>query len=102
MCDNSLVVNNFNFNLTPSEDSHLLLEGSKSRFLASSHSFERAVIKKIDRKSNFIAHNMAKWAQINKFQGEVDLLSIDSLLLADDIAWIPDPGWSLETAIKFI
>ena len=88
LCDNSLVVNNFNS--ISSEDSHHLLEGSKSRFLASFHSFERAALKKIDRKSNFMAHNMEKWARINEFQGEVDLLNIDPSLLSDDIEWIPD------------
>lgn len=48
-------------------------------------------VRKIDRSINFAAHNTAKWARLNKFEGKIDLGTLNAAISSDTEEWHPDP-----------
>ena len=70
---------------------HNLLEGAKGRFMDTISCFVGFSLKKMDESYNFADHNSAKWARLNKFEGEIDLEFLNASILSDTIEWFLDP-----------
>uniref|UniRef100_A0A803Q3C6 RNase H type-1 domain-containing protein n=1 Tax=Cannabis sativa TaxID=3483 RepID=A0A803Q3C6_CANSA len=68
------------------------LEGTSAQFRSLSAQLRRWHLKHINRKENFMAHNVAKWAKLNAAVGDIDVKIMDSLVFNDCKEWHPDAG----------
>uniref|UniRef100_A0A803NT74 Reverse transcriptase domain-containing protein n=1 Tax=Cannabis sativa TaxID=3483 RepID=A0A803NT74_CANSA len=68
------------------------LEGTSAQFRSLSTQLRRWKLKHINRKENFMAHNVAKWAKLNAAVGDIDVKIMDPLVFNDYKEWHPDAG----------